>query len=348
MPIDPRWKRLRDDGVAHARSAWQWSAPRLKRFAAMVYAAAGRGMKAGAQRWSDSSAVVVPSNAQLLGGRETQQDSLACSDFSDRAFTKHGGYLAVVADGMGGYLRGEEASRAAVASFLEAYRAKRVSQSVSDALHSALETAGRQVLAKGAELGVSGRFGTTIVAAVCYGRKLSWVAMGDSRLYVARRGALTQLTRDHVYGVAPGAAGGRDAAAVAHDQGSLTSYLGAEVPTEIDADPSPYALSIGDRVLLCSDGLYRALSENEILAVLDGPEDDYASALMERVRQKNVRDQDNATALVLTLRRRLELRRLAAVGKRATPRASAFTVRPAVLFWLLFTALVALIVALSR
>ena len=66
----------------------------------------------------------LPANAQHIGARHSQQDSFGFADPDDAAFIQHGGFLAIVCDGMGGMEHGDLAGRTAVRTFLEAYGRK--------------------------------------------------------------------------------------------------------------------------------------------------------------------------------------------------------------------------------
>ena len=80
-------------------------------------------------------------NAQHIGARPQQEDSFGFSDPTDKAFICHGGFLGIVADGMGGLTQGGAASTTAVRSFLASYQTKTPKESVVDALlRSLLET----------------------------------------------------------------------------------------------------------------------------------------------------------------------------------------------------------------
>src|ERR1700722_3768542 len=137
-------------------------------------------------------------NSQHIGARQQQQDSFGFSDPSDKAFVRHGGFLGVVADGMGGMSHGQEASMAAVRSFLAAYQAKTPKESVVDALSRSLLEANRAVLGV-VQDGSSAEAGTTLVAAVVLKEELYWISAGDSRIYWLHHNELTRLTADHVY-----------------------------------------------------------------------------------------------------------------------------------------------------
>jgi serine/threonine protein phosphatase PrpC len=248
---------------------------------------------------------VVPGNAQHIGTRAEQQDDFGFSRLDHRDFIAHGGVLAAVTDGMGGMAMGQEASRVAKEALLRAYMAKQPQESIPRALERALRAANEAVLALAQQAGATvGALGTTLVAAVVKDHELYWVSVGDSRLYLFRRGSLTPLTEDHDYGkkleklVAAGKMGSEEAQS--HPQRrALTSYLGLPQLTDVDHNLRPLALAEGDRVLLCSDGLYRTLSEEEVAAVLPREPQAAATALVEQILDKGRPRQDNVTVAIL-------------------------------------------------
>ena len=117
-------------------------------------------------------------NAQIVGARTDQQDAFGFSDKDDAYFVRHGGVLAVIADGMGGHAYGGEASRIAVKAFLLDYMAKSERVSIPDALYQAFYAANHAVCAFAEEAGEAGNCGTTFVAAVVHlaSRSLHWIS----------------------------------------------------------------------------------------------------------------------------------------------------------------------------
>lgn len=242
-------------------------------------------------------------NAQHIGRRETQQDAFAFSDPADAAFTAHGGFLAVVADGMGGLAHGDLASRTAVQSFLGAYAAKPVGEPVAAALARSLQTANQAVRAAQAAAGAE-ELGTTLVAAVLAADGLHWISAGDSALYLLRAGELTQLNAPHVYGrqLDQAAAEGRitaQAAAEDPQREALTSYLGLAALTEVDASVRPLPLAPGDTLLLASDGLFKTVPEADIAAESPARLQDLCETLVEKTLARQVSVQDNVTVLAV-------------------------------------------------
>jgi serine/threonine protein phosphatase PrpC len=249
----------------------------------------------------------IPANAQHIGSRQEQQDSFTFSDPEDRQFVSHGGLLAVVADGMGGLADGALASRAAVQAFHSAYRAKPRAETIQSALRRSLAEAN---LAVGLSVGAvePASAGTTIAAAVLYGSCLYWIAVGDTRIYVLRSGRLARVNVDHNYRTKlwPEIAEGRVARESAWNDpkaSHLTSYVGMRETPPADASDRPFPLMPDDVVVVCTDGVYRALSENEIAAAfLHLPIDAACESVRNHTLSKGHSQQDNLTVISVQCR----------------------------------------------
>jgi serine/threonine protein phosphatase PrpC len=251
--------------------------------------------------------LVQPGNASHIGQREQQQDAFALSDFADAEFVAHGGFLAVLADGIGGLSYGDVAADIASSSFLRHYVAKPRSQAVDDALDTAFTAANQAVLQDAQQRNVWQGMGATLVAAVIYQDHLYWRAVGDSHLYLCRGGRLSQLNADHNFArslqlqVNEGLLS-QEEADMHPDRKALECFVGLEPLGEIERNAKPLPLHADDRVLLCSDGIYGVLSAEEIVADLALAPMDAAQRLCERVLNKCKRGQDNLTAVVLGYR----------------------------------------------
>lgn len=256
----------------------------------------------------ESSLTVVPSNYQHVGSRGNQEDSFAFSDLGDQAAIDRVGVMAVVADGMGGLEYGEEASRVAVASFLSEYNLEIDNESVIDRLTRAItvsNTAVYDLAYKGAKGEID--LGTTLVAAVVLRDQLYWVSAGDSRLYLYRENHMQQLTLDHIYAnhLQVDVDNGKltqDEADRNPERNYLTSYLGLPRISELDYSKQSLPLQAGDKVILCSDGLYDTLSEIAIATVLDNySAADYGEELVKAALAAGNPHQDNITVAVFSL-----------------------------------------------
>jgi protein phosphatase len=247
---------------------------------------------------------VIPGNAQAVGSRQEQQDAFGFTDIDDATFVAHGGVLAVVADGMGGMVMGGQASQRAVDTLLQAYAEKVPDETIPEALMRSLRAANTAVVQLAAEANLEGDVGTTGVAAVIHQGQLHWVSVGDSRLYLFRQGMLTQLTTDHAFAaeLAKAVQDGmisQEEAEHHPERRSLTSYLGQSLLAKIDSNATPFPLQAGDRVLLCSDGLYGTLDPTEMTTRLTDEPQPAAEALVAAALKKQQLHQDNITAVVM-------------------------------------------------
>ena len=248
----------------------------------------------------------LPGNAQHIGARHSQQDSFGFADPDDREFIAHGGFLAIVCDGMGGMEFGDAASRTAVRAFLDAYQQKTPAESIPDALERSVQQANRQVVDLSHSMGMSEGIGTTLVAVALHDRSLYYISVGDSGLFLCRAGECRTLNHPHVFAnvldaaVARGSLS-REDADNHPERESLTSFIGAESLEEIDRNLEPYSLAPGDTVLLASDGMFKTLDAQEIRAALEGPASGWAEALVDRTIAKKREYQDNVTVLSVTV-----------------------------------------------
>jgi serine/threonine protein phosphatase PrpC len=252
-----------------------------------------------------SRMAVLPGNASHPGRRAEQQDCLGFTRFDNRDLIAHGGILAVVADGMGGFVGGAAASRSAVAAMRACYESKADWEAIPDALLRCLGRANRAVCEVAAGVDHDGHCGTTLLAAVIHSATLYWIGVGDSRLYLLRDGHLLCLTNDHTREqelereVRAGRLSEREKCSDPQLT-ALVSWLGLRDLPQIGRNEHGVPLRGGERLLLCTDGLYRALAEQEIAELLcSGDPQDAAQALLAAAIAKDLPTQDNLTVVVL-------------------------------------------------
>jgi PPM family protein phosphatase len=185
---------------------------------------------------------------------------------SDEEFEKKG-RLAIVADGMGGYEGGQEASRIAVEVVEEMYAAGSATD-LRQLLTEAFQEAHRRIQQHAREHPELHGMGTTATAVVLRGKQLFYAHVGDSRLYLIREGKLSRLTSDHSYVgrlVEHGVISPEDAEK--HPQRHiLTSALGAGSEILPETAESPTSLQTGDVLLLCTDGLWGVVGDGPLQA----------------------------------------------------------------------------------
>jgi len=211
------------------------------------------------------------------------------------------GRLALVADGMGGYEGGQEASRIAAEAIEDVY-ASVPDGDIDASLLAAFQEAHRRIRSYASHHVELNSMGTTCTAVVLAGRQLHYAHVGDSRLYLVRDGKISRLTHDHSYvgrlieqGVL------RPEEGESHPQRHiLTAALGAGNEIVPDIPVEPVSIKKGDILVLCTDGLWGLLSDKEICAMV--AEKKPAEACHELVQMAKDRGApDNITVQVIRI-----------------------------------------------
>ncbi len=181
------------------------------------------------------------------------------------------GRLAVVADGMGGYEGGQEASRLAVETVRSVYD-NAFSGNPQDTLIAAFESAHQNIQRFATEHPQFYGMGTTCTALAIVDHQLHFAHVGDSRLYLIRGENITRLTRDHSYVgrlVESGIVRSEDAES--HPQRHiLTAALGSGRDVTPHFPDHPIALEKDVILLLCTDGLWGLVSDAELARITHG------------------------------------------------------------------------------
>lgn len=229
------------------------------------------------------------------GGRAVNEDRMGYCYTREAA-------LFLLADGMGGHAEGEVAAQLALQSVAAQFQreAQPALADPADFLHRAAMGAHQHIQRYAQRQRMPDAPRTTLVAAVIQHGAATWLHCGDSRLYWVRDGQLLARTRDHSYvemernAVTP--------IRLAHkllNRNVLFTCLGASGTPIMDVS-GPHVLHSGDRLLLCSDGLWGALQEPALLHGLCAqPVNEAVPALVESALQIAGQHSDNVTALAL-------------------------------------------------
>jgi protein phosphatase len=205
--------------------------------------------------------------------------------------------LFAVADGMGGLAQGRFASHVALQVFFESYFRKRSSRP-EGTLRNAMEEAHFGLQQAMQKLGIP-RMGTTLTAACVEGTRLYLAHIGDSRAYLLRGGRAECLTHDHTTAgelvrmriLSPEKVRGHDR------RSELTKGLGLGL--FIQPDILRLDLLGGDRIVLCTDGVWSAVEDMEIAELSSGCESPQAFGrdLVDRALERG--SDDNVSAVVI-------------------------------------------------
>lgn len=172
----------------------------------------------------------------------------------------------VVADGMGGQDRGEQASGMAAEIIPRVVQEQLAAREQAvEAVRRALEEANEAIVRAGKNQPVGRRMGTTAVLALQRADEVFVAGLGDSRAYLIRDGKVEQLTVDHSVAQALVDSGALTSEEAKHSpyQHVLHKFLGCANMTE-SADVRPFTPKAGDRLLLATDGLTNHVSADDL------------------------------------------------------------------------------------
>jgi serine/threonine protein phosphatase PrpC len=205
--------------------------------------------------------------------------------------------LWVVADGMGGHAAGDMASRLIVSTLNKLGPLESLPAFI-DTVEEHLQLVNRELITRG--LKRHQIIGSTVVVLLVHGHQCAYMWAGDSRAYLLRDGVLTQLTIDHsqveIYvqlGIIT-----REEAATHPTANMIIRAIGAEEHLTIDR--GILELQENDRYMLCSDGLYKHVTNPEIAQILPhGQPSKAAHALIEAALAGG--GSDNVTVSVMDI-----------------------------------------------
>lgn len=211
-----------------------------------------------------------------IGTRQYQQDALYLSEAR-----KHFIY-GILCDGMGGMEQGDRVSNEVVTYIASRMETIKEDTNIPSFYEQELSNI-NQLVRKENEIRMANA-GTTFTSVVILHNRLYWAAVGDSRIYLIREDEIVQITRDHNYAmrlkeqVIKGEITEEEAMQDPQRE-ALISYIGAPVLEVVDISQGPFLMNPGDSVLLCSDGLTKSLTDEKILALVRGYEDDPREAV---------------------------------------------------------------------
>lgn len=228
------------------------------------------------------------------GGRGSNEDRMGY------CYTRNSA-LFLLADGMGGHPEGEVAAQLALQVMTAKFQQEAIDEieDVRAFLGTAVLMAHRHILAYAAEKAMLDSPRTTLVAALIQGDSVCWVHCGDSRLYLVRDGEMIARTRDHSYmeqrqNELPVMKSGEPV-----NRNILFTCLGSPANPVFDL-AGPVSLQQGDKIMLCSDGLWSSLSDVEIVYDLGlKPVAQAVPDMVEKALDKAGGTSDNVTVIAM-------------------------------------------------
>lgn len=213
--------------------------------------------------------------------REINQDYIYCSEKPVGNLSN----LLIVADGMGGHNAGDFASRFCVEEVVNEIKNNQEPTIIST-IESAIKKTNSKLMQQSLTKSNLEGMGTTLVLATVAEHMMYVANVGDSRLYLIND-TIRQITEDHslVEEMVRTGEIKREEARFHPKKNIITRAIG--VNRTVSTDFFEVALTKGDKVLLCSDGLSNMLSDQEILTVIKENQDNYDSAVKQLIACAN-------------------------------------------------------------
>ncbi len=226
------------------------------------------------------------------GGREKNEDRMGY------CYTRDSGLFAL-ADGMGGHPEGDMAAQVALQTLAASFQ-RDAKPSLADPirfLQDAIIAGHHQLLHYATSRSLVDTPRTTIVACLLQGNAAYWAHCGDSRLYLIRGDKLVARTRDHSYTELQETLSHVVQVGDRLNRNVLFTCLGSPGKPMVDT-AGPLLMQPGDRVMLCSDGLWSSLSDTVITEIIaERPISDAVPELVEQALRQAGPKSDNVTVL---------------------------------------------------
>lgn len=240
---------------------------------------------------------VAIGNAQIIGTREKQDDSFATSIMPY-------GVMAIVADGIGGYINGNLASKIAVETYLDEFERRNATDNISYYFQTSAVLSNGRIRDEFGEA----KGGTTAVAVVLAEGKMYWTSVGDSNIAVIRNRRLIEINRKEnvknwLEDQYLAGAINKEAAMGGPMDKRLVNYLGYDGFKKASESDRPILLKKKDQILIYSDGV-EVIGQIELENIMSrkGTAQKKAEMIMEAIETKKVNSKDNSTIIILEVK----------------------------------------------
>lgn len=245
---------------------------------------------------SKDSRKIEIGNGQTIGRRDEQDDYFSTAETQN-------GTIAVLADGISGLANGRMASTIAVTTFIQEFKKLNSLANIQGFFKETARVSNHMIVEN--LQGSNG--GTTLIAAIIDEQGfLHWGAVGDSVITILRNGEFIAVNQKHIFESVLKEryiAGEISQLEIEENpfKKRLINYLGYEGFKKLDTGISPIKLNTGDKVCLMSDGIHDTLTEVELEKYVSqsiSPQE-IAQNIIEAVEEKQLKNQDNATIIIL-------------------------------------------------
>lgn len=245
---------------------------------------------------SKDSRKIEIGNGQTIGRRDEQDDYFSTAETQN-------GTIAVLADGISGLANGRMASTIAVTTFIQEFKKLNNLANIQGFFKETARVSNHMIVEN--LQGSNG--GTTLIAAIIDEQGfLHWGAVGDSVITILRNGEFIAVNQKHIFESVLKEryiAGEISQLEIEENpfKKRLINYLGYEGFKKLDTGISPIKLNTGDKVCLMSDGIHDTLTEVELEKLVSqsiSPHE-IAQSIIEAVEEKRLKNQDNATIIIL-------------------------------------------------
>lgn len=250
---------------------------------------------------SEGTGAVYVASHSTIGKRNSQQDGFGYCMKQDMTY-------AIVCDGMGGMKGGERASKEAIQQFDNLFHEEYPIADIPAFMEHAVKIMDKGICRLTNEEGKPLGGGSTMIATIIKGNQLYWASVGDSKIYLLRKEEMVCVTREHNYRLLlsqyyeEGTISAEEYVEEDKQGDALISYLGMGAVKMTDINAEPFELEAGDRVVLCSDGIYKTLSEETIQRIVEDADDNMETAvknIIQCIEEADNPTQDNATVIAM-------------------------------------------------
>ncbi len=247
----------------------------------------------------DSATMKVVILSDLGNIRTNNEDIGMFFRIADEQVQREKGYLLIVADGMGGHRAGEVASRLAAETISEEYFNQTGNGSIEKNLYRAFNAANKKIFSMASSNQQYRGMGTTCTSLVVKDQQIYFAHAGDSRAYILQNNLITRITEDHTYvqDLVNRGEITNEEAELHPKRNILTNAMGTKPELRIDTGKCPVAFEQNTRLLLCSDGLYDYIKDNELADILNSkPLHEAANFLIQEAKKRG--GHDNITVIL--------------------------------------------------